>query len=74
MLSRNFNTPWWVGLEWKLFRVLEHMDSIAPLMGGKKSRPRKFQDLEKSVSDVVLVVVYQVTLVPEANSERENVG
>lgn len=43
-------------------------------MGGRKSRPRKFQDLEKSVSDVVVVVVYQVTLVPEANSERENVG
>jgi hypothetical protein len=48
MLSRNFNTPWWVGLEWKLFRVLEHMDSIAPLMGGKKSRPRNFKTSKKA--------------------------
>lgn len=46
----------------------------SPVDGRKESRPRKLQDLEKSVSDVVLAVVYRVTLVPEANSERENVG
>jgi hypothetical protein len=49
------------------------MDSIVRWMGGKKSRPRKFQDPEISVSNVVLVVVYQVTLVPEANSERDKI-
>lgn len=60
-----------MGSEWKLFQGTE---VHCPVDGRKKSRPRKFQDLEKSVSDVVVVVVYQVTLVPEANSERENVG